>query len=141
MPISFNDNNTAKTSLTDKTGQRYTINVDEEDLKTLTTALTLWNTENNQVRYRHEINPYTIRNHIEDLLDEEAGEFTGLTPPPTKQYAILEHFLNLDEKEQNKITSRALYFTIERDFKEEFYALMDKVLDRATERIMKEFID
>lgn len=141
MPISFNDNNTAKIGFTDKTGQRYTINVDEEDLKTLTTALTLWDTENSQVRYRHEINPYTIRNHIEDLLDEEAAEFTGLAPLPTNQYAILEHFLNLDEKEQNKIASRALYFTIERDFKEEFYAFMDKVLDRTTERIMKEFID
>lgn len=141
MPISFNDNNTAKISLTDKTGQRYTINVDEKDLKTLTTALTLWDTENNQVRYRHEINPYTVRNHIEDLLDEEAGEFTGLAPLPTKQYAVLEHFLSLDEQTQNKIASRALYFTIERDFKEEFYALMDKVLDRTTERTMKGFID
>ena len=36
MSISFNGHNTAKIGFTDKTGQRYTINVDEEDLKTLT---------------------------------------------------------------------------------------------------------
>ena len=141
MPIKFNDNNTAKIGLTDKIGQRYTINVNEEELKMLTHALSLYDIENNQVRYRHEINPYTIRNHIEDLLDEEAGEFTGLAPLPTKQYTVLEHFSNLDEKEQNKIASNALCLAIEKDLKEEFYALMDKVLDRTTERIIKQFID
>lgn len=141
MPISSSGHNTAKISLTDSTGQHHTINVDEKELKKLTRALSIYDTKNNKVRYRHEINPHTIRNHIDDLLDKEAGEFTGLTPLPEKDYTVLEHFSSLDEKTQNKISSRALYFTIERDFKKEFYALMDKVLDRTTERIMKELID
>lgn len=141
MPISFNGNNTAKIRLTDKTGQNHTINVDQKELKKLKHALNIHDLEHNKVRYRQEINPYTIRNHIDNLLDEEAGEFTGLEPLPAKDYAVLEYFSSLDEKTQNKIASRALYFTIERDFKEEFYSLMDKVLNRTTERIMKELID
>lgn len=140
MPISFNEYNTAKIRLTDKTGQRHTINVDKEELKMLKQALNIYDLEHNKVRYRHEINPYTIRNHIEDLLDEESSEFTGLPPLPAKDHAVLESFLSLDEKTQNKIASRALYFTIERDFKEEFYNLMDKVVDRTTERIMKNLL-
>lgn len=141
MPISFNDNNTAKIRLTDKAGQNHTINVDQKELKKLKHALNIHDLEHNKVRYRQEINPYTIRNHIEDLLDKEAAEFTGLAPLPSKQYVVLEHFSNLDEKEKNEIASRALCLTIERDFKEEFYALMDKILDHTTGRIMKEFID
>lgn len=141
MPIEFNDQGTAKINIKDRTGQRYTINVDEKDLKVLTNALVLYETENSQVRYRHEINPYTVRNHIDDLLDEEAAEFTGIAPLPTKQYIVLEHFSSLDPKVQNKIASNALCLAIEKDFKEEFYTLMDKVVDRTTERIIEQFVD
>lgn len=140
MPIKFNDDNTIIT-IKDRTGQRYTINVDEKDLKVLTDALVIYETENSQVRYRHEISPYTVRTHIENLLDEEAAEFTGIAPLPINEYVVLEHFLSLNPKVQNKIASNALCLAIEKDFKEEFYALVDKVVDRTTERIMKQFVD
>ena len=141
MPIKFNNEGTTKINIKDRTGQRHTINVDEKDLKVLTNALVLYETENSQVHYRHEISPYTVRTHIENLLDEEAAEFTGIAPLPTKQYVVLEHFLSLDPKVQNKIASNALCLAIEKDFKEEFYTLMDKVVDRTTERIIEQFVD
>lgn len=141
MSIKFNNKGTAKINIKDRTGQRHTINVDEKDLKVLTDTLVLYETENSQVRYRHEISPYTVRTHVENILDEEAAEFIGVAPLPTDEYVILEHFLSLDPKVQNKIASNALRLVIEKDFKEEFYALMDKVVDRTTERIIEQFVD
>ena len=141
MPIKFNDEGNTIITIKDRTGRRHTINVDDKDLKVLTDALVRYETENSQVHYRHEISPYTVRNHIENLLDEEAAEFTGIAPLPTKEYVVLEHFLSLNPKVQNKIASDALYLAIEKDFKKEFYTLVDKVVDRTTERIIKQFVD